>query len=123
MVTFFTVASDSPAPLLPRQIHLEDNVSIFTKLRICSEYSQLNHPACLSDPARAPGPGNRDYSARLHDSASDPARRLGSTTTWRVFVTQPALQGPGAVTTRRVSMTPPATPLGGWPSQPAGVSQ
>ena len=36
-------------------------------------------PACLRDPARASGPGHRDYSARLRDPASDPARGMGAT--------------------------------------------
>ena len=35
-------------------------------------------------------------------------------TTRRVSVNQPGPQGPDAVTTRRVSVTPPATLLGGW---------
>ena len=119
----FTVASDSPAPLLPRQIRLEDNVSIFTKLRICSEYSQLNDLPCLSDLARAPGPGRHDYSARLRDSASDPARRLGATTTRRVSVTQPGLQGPDTVNSRHISVTPPATPLEHLPWRPSLLYQ
>ena len=36
-------------------------------------------PACLRDPTGASGPGRRDYSVRLRDSASDPARGLGAT--------------------------------------------
>ena len=50
------------------------------------------------------GAGCRNYSACLRDSASDSARGLG------------------AVTTRRVSVTPPATLLGGWAPLPLGVS-
>src|SRR6185437_4541887 len=50
------------------------------------------------------GAGRRYHSACLRDSASDPARGLG------------------AVTTRRVSATPPETLLRGWVPQPLSVS-
>jgi len=124
MVTFFlSLPLTAPLPRKMRQIHAQNNGSIFTKLGICFEYSKGNNPACLSDLARAPGPGHRDNSACLHDSASDPARGMGATTTRRVSVTQPRLQGPDAVTTRCVSMTSPATPLGGWVPQRPGMSQ
>src|SRR6185312_1603295 len=48
--------------------------------------------------------GRRYHAACLCDSARDPARGLG------------------AATTRRVSVTPPATLLGGWAPLPLGVS-
>jgi hypothetical protein len=89
--SLFTVAFDSPTPCQLHQIRSGDNVLIFTKLGICSEHSSSNHLVCLSDPAWAPGPRRRDNSARLCDSASDPARGLGITTTLRVSVTQPGL--------------------------------
>ena len=80
MVTFFLpLPLTAPLPRQARQIRAEDNSSIFTKLGIYSEYSRGNGPACLRDPARAPGPGRRDYSARLRDSTSDPARGLDAT--------------------------------------------
>ena len=80
MVTFFLpLPLTAPLPRQARQIRAEDNGSIFTKLAIYSKYSRGNDPVCLHDPARAPGPGCRDYSTCLRDSASDPAQGSGAT--------------------------------------------
>jgi hypothetical protein len=72
-------------------------------------------PACLRDPARASGPERHDYSARLHDSASNPARGLGATYD-PAFLRDPARAlGPGRRTYSarlRDSTSNPAQGLG-----------
>jgi hypothetical protein len=45
-------------------------------------------PACVRDPARASGPGCRDNSTYLRDSASAPLEGWAPSTTWRVSVTR-----------------------------------